>query len=145
MSKQPFVQLSELEVTKRVEVIKAYSSSSTAYIQLAVGALIVPITFGEKLDLPLTAMALGLREDFVLILTWVSFLTCIGAGLLYQYLVVKYMASKFWIEEHRRANHFVQHPEYAYGVMLLTFYFGAVLFVLKTYIMLRGYTPSPTN
>ena len=128
--------LPENEKALYAEIMKAYIDTAKGFTQLSAAALLLPIVFFRQLLA--FDPAKPLKADTILLLTWLCFLLAIGCGLLYQYLAVKYLSARFWRADWETAGWLVKNPGYAYGCMLLTFFLGASLFVLKAYLQLAG-------
>jgi hypothetical protein len=67
-----------------------------------------------------------------LIGSWVAFLIAVGSGAFYQYLAVKYLESISDNpgEEGILPKSLIRHPGTIYGIMMLAFYAGAILFTI---------------
>lgn len=119
----------EIMSFKQDEVImKLFIENAKTYIQLSTGALVLSITFIEKV---LGEIA-PIERDFLLIASWAAFLFAVGSGAFYQYLAVKYLDS---ISDDPGAKgifpkRLIQDPGKIYGMMILAFYAGAILFTI---------------
>ena len=108
------------------DTIALYISSSTTFINLSTGALILTVTFREKV----LGQEGPLEPGLIIISSWIMFLLAIGTGAFYQYLAVKKLESisgfesPSWVHKRLRNN-----PGYFYGAMLLSFFAGVILFV----------------
>ena len=69
------------------EIMLAYSDTAKTFTQLALGALVLSITFFEKV----IGEPEGMAFDKVLISAWSFWLVSVLAGALYQYLAVRYL------------------------------------------------------
>lgn len=129
-----FLGLSENEKAHYTEIMKAYIDTAKSFTQLSTAALLLPIAFFRQL----LALEPGepVRVDFLLVLTWLSFLVATGCGLLYQYLAVKYLSAQFWRGDWEQSSVLVKNPGYAYGGMMVTFFLGAIFFVLEANLRL---------
>ena len=110
--------------------MELYIDAAKSYIQLSTGALFLSVAFYRQIlgnEGPLPASPL-------LGLSWVCFLISIGAGALYQYLAVKYLEVRYAPDGafyEVRPRFLMDHPGVVYGLMLLAFYAGAVLFGIR--------------
>lgn len=129
-------KLAEIDKSHYAEIMKAFIDTAKTFTQLATAALLLPIVFFRQL-LGVDATK-PVRADSLLLLSWASFLLAIGFGLLYQYLAVKYLAAIFWEGDWKDSNWLVKNPGYAFGCMLITFFLGALFFVVKAYVQLRA-------
>jgi hypothetical protein len=141
------------EFRTRVDLMKAFCDTAKAYIQIGSAALVLPILFTQVL-LGREVAEKGLRDTGMprsLILSWIFFLLAIGFGLAYQWLAIRLM----WDELHREqvTDHNVAQPGFRitwwvpqlrwlnrsllYGLMIMSFYLGAVLFVVFAVHALR--------
>ena len=113
-----------------IKKFEMYIDNVKSYIQISVGALILPITFIRELtgndDSPI-------HVDVFIKLSWASFLLAIAFGLLYQWLAVRKL--QFLVED-VPANWLMQRPGYAYGVMQFAFFAGSIFFVLSAFYRL---------
>ncbi len=127
-SLQAWVELAE-------RVLPLYIESARHYAQLSVGALAVSIAFQEKV----LGQQGRIRASMMLFGAWICLLLSIGAGAWYQYVAIKEIA---WIVEGvtRGMSPYdvpLQFPltigwlwpGYTYGMMVVTFFLGAVLLV----------------
>jgi hypothetical protein len=68
----------------------AYSDTAKTYTQLSLGALVLSVTFFDKV--------LGQHDripvDLVLLLAWVCWLVAVLAGAFYQYLAVRFLEAR---------------------------------------------------
>ena len=109
-----------------------YSNNAKTYIQLSGAALALTLTFADKiLRLPATEnVATGW-----MIVVWMCFLLTIIAGAFYQFLATKLLDAYLdW--GHDQTWDWLQ-PGYVYGVMLSSFYAGAVIFTVYAIARIR--------
>jgi hypothetical protein len=106
-------------------IMKLFIDNTKTYIQLSTGALLLSITFLEKVLGGLATMT----SDIFLIGSWAAFLIAIGSGAYYQYLAVKYLES---ISGNPGSESILpkklRDPGTIFGIMMVAFYAGAVLF-----------------
>jgi hypothetical protein len=95
-----------------------YIDNAKIYIQISVGALILPITFIRQLT---GNDHSPIQLDFFMKWSWASFLVSIASGLLYQWLAVRKVE---FLIENTKSNWFIQRPGYVCGVMLISFFGG---------------------
>ena len=118
------------EFERECKVMELYTENAKTYVQLSVGALVLSITFlHEVLGIPKEQRV---QTDWWLILSWVSLLVTVITGAFYQYLAVKFLEWKSGLPRTHR-NWFsglIHHPWSVYGAMLISFYLGAILFLV---------------
>jgi hypothetical protein len=124
----------ERQVTfdRQEKVMSMYSDNAKTYIQLSGAALVLTLTFADKiLHIPATA---NIANRWT-ITVWCCFLITIVAGAFYQFLAVKlldglldwdYDKTWDWLE-----------PGYVYGIMLTAFYAGTIIFTVYAIVSLR--------
>jgi hypothetical protein len=117
---------------RQKSVMQMYSDNAKTYIQLSGAALGLTLTFSDKiLHLPSTAnIATGW-----MIAVWLCFLLTIIAGAFYQYLAVKYL-EKFLDWEYDKTWDWLD-PGNVYGLMLLTFYGGTIVFTIYAIVRIK--------
>ncbi len=116
-------------------IMPLYIDSAQMYLQLSIGALALTIIFKEKI----LGEEDGIKVEWSLIVSWFLFLLTIGASALYQYLAVKFLDSVS--EAPGRIQYFeslVRSPGKIYGIMLVSFFSAAVLFVLNALKQIIG-------
>jgi hypothetical protein len=105
-------------------VMGLFIDNAKTYMQLSTGLLAFSVTFSEK--------ALGDLRWFT-VSSWVLLLIAVGSGAVYQYLAVHFVQSKSTLikrsHEGIMPKWLVQHPWPLYGVMLFSFFIGAILFI----------------
>src|SRR5882724_6486776 len=113
-----------------LNILNWYYDSAKSLTQLAAAALVLPITFREKLGLGGPPRGWPLA---ILIGSWASLLVAAGCGALYQYLAIK----NFEVTKRGKdVVHFewlrplADEPGVVYGVMLVAFAFGVLFFFL---------------
>ncbi len=123
------------------KIMAAYTDTAKTYTQLSLGALVLSVTFFEKV--------LGetgrLRVDVPLLAAWIFWLAAVLAGALYQYLAVRFLEARGeeWglLERsgHRQAfQNLARHPWKVYVVLLAGFYLGSVCFAVVGALRLLG-------
>ena len=105
------------------KVMKMFSDNARTYIQLSGAALALTLTFAhEILHVPKEQNIV----DAWMVLMWVCFLLAILAGAFYQYLAVKFLEGCLdWA--HSNVWSWVEAGN-VYGIMLLAFYGGTIIF-----------------
>ena len=122
------------------KIMAAYSDTAKTYTQLSLGALVLSVTFFDKV--------LGQHDripvDLVLLLAWVCWLVAVLAGAFYQYLAVRFLEArgKDWglLQRSGHAQAFenlARHPWKVYTVLIVGFYLGAVFFGLVGILKLK--------
>jgi hypothetical protein len=114
-------------------IMAAYSDTAKTYSQLSVGALVLSVTFFEKVvKVPGT-----LPVDCFLIAAWVAWLVTALAGSFYQYLAVRFLEARGedWGIMTRTGHPQVfrwlaQNPWFVYGTMLVSFMAGSASFAV---------------
>jgi hypothetical protein len=115
---------------RQEKVMKMFSDNAKTYIQLSGAALGLTLTFAEKvLHLP---DAKGIVNPWTISM-WLCFLMAIIAGAFYQYLATKFVETFLDWETFRGWSWLP--PGIIYGVMLLAFYAGTIIFTI--YAMFR--------
>jgi hypothetical protein len=132
--------LAEPEFRYLTTIMQMYVDNGKAYVQVATGALLLPITFLRNI--------LGLGEHDALTwipapiwISWISLLLSIGAGLLYQVKAVGYLERAMEDEEEdpdsgdlsavqRWKNMIETQPGIIFDLMAVTFYLGIFFFVI---------------
>jgi hypothetical protein len=111
-------------------IMKMFIDNAKTFIQLSTGALILPITFIEKVIKP--QGSLGITDDIFLILSWLAFLISIGFGAFYQYLAVKYLEfNSISGGAEIKFPKWLTDREKIYLIMIMSFYLGAILFIVS--------------
>ena len=131
------LRMSEPKFRYLTTVMSMYVDSGKAYVQVATGALLLPIIFLRNL--------LGLKEQAPLgwipgpmWISWILLLLSIGAGLLYQVKAVQYLevAMEGGVENAptsvsaRWKQKIVAPPGLIFDLMVVTFYLGTMFFVV---------------
>lgn len=123
------------------KVMAAYSETAKTYTQLSLGALVLSVTFYEKVlghNGPIPA-------DPFLVLAWLSWLAAAVAGAFYQYFAVRFLEARgeAWGLLQRGGHpqllgRLAQHPWMVYGFLLATFSLGALFFLIVGVARLLG-------
>ena len=131
------LRMSEPKFRYLTTVMSMYVDSGKAYVQVATGALLLPIIFLRNL--------LGLKEQAPLgwiprpmWISWILLLLSIGAGLLYQVKAVRYLevAMEGGVENAptsvsaRWKQKIVAPLGLIFDLMVVTFYLGTMFFVV---------------
>jgi len=72
------------------KIMAAYSDTAKTYTQLSLGALVLSITFFEKV----LGQSGRIPVDLFLLLAWVCWLASVLAGAFYQYLAVRFLEAR---------------------------------------------------
>jgi len=102
-----------------------YSETAKSITQLSPGALLLSITFLEKV--------MGQRQrmpvDWALVLSWLSYLIAIGSGAAYQWLAVKSVTHYAGLPDSPGfiPMKLIEGPGLVFGIMLVAFYAGALM------------------
>jgi len=134
--KSTFNALTDDDKKLFLETMKSYSDTAKSFTQLAVAALVLPIVFARQIFAVKTDERVPV--DWFLLLIWSPFLLATGLGLLYQYLAVKFLSANFWKEDWDKSFWLVRDPGYVFGAIMIAFFFGAILFVVRAYLRLLG-------
>jgi hypothetical protein len=122
------------------KIMAAYSDTAKTYTQLSLGALVLSVTFFEKV----LGHSGRIPVDVFLLLAWVCWLVGVLAGAFYQYLAVRFLEARG--EDWgllRRGGHpqafenLARHPWKVYAVLIVGFYLGAVFFGVVGILKLR--------
>jgi hypothetical protein len=119
------------------KVMSLFIDNAKTYTQLSIGALVLSITFvREVLALPKDT---PVQLDWQLVTCWTCFLSAVICGSFYQYLAAKFIEKKAGVPRTHRImwDWIVDHPWLAYGLMLISFYGGAVFFTAGAIHRLR--------
>lgn len=122
------------------KIMAAYSDTAKTYSQLSLGALVLSVTFIEKvLNMPVAKAATPW-----LFAAWCCWLLSTISGAFYQYLAVRFLEARGedW-KVLERGGHvqlfewLARHPWPAYALMLTAFGAGSLLFVIfGTFVLL---------
>jgi hypothetical protein len=113
------------------KIMAAYSDTAKTYTQLSLGALVLSVTFFEKV----LGHSGRIPTDSFLLLAWLCWLVAVLAGAFYQYLAVRFLekrGEKWGLLD--RGGHpqafksLAEHPWKVYTVLIIGFYLGAVFF-----------------
>lgn len=114
------------------KTMSAYSETAKTYGQLSLGALVLSVTFIEKV----AASSVNKEASLWLYAAWCLWLLSVLAGAAYQYLAVRFVEARGekWgllsRSDHPQAfEHLANHPWPVYGCMLLAFASGSICFV----------------
>ena len=114
------------------KTIVAYSETAKTYGQLSLGALVLSVTFIEKV----TGSSVNKEVSFWLYTAWCFWLLSALAGAAYQYLAVRFVEARGeeWgllsrSGHYQAFKHLANHPWPVYGCMLLAFAVGSACFV----------------
>jgi hypothetical protein len=114
------------------KTMTAYSETAKTYGQLSLGALVLSVTFVEKV----AASTMNKETSPWLYAAWCLWLISALAGAAYQYLAVRFVEARGeeWGLLSRSGHcqafrYLANHPWLVYGCMLFAFAFGSVCFV----------------
>lgn len=114
------------------KTLAAYSESAKTYGQLSLGALVLSVTFIEKV----AGSSVTKEASFWLYAAWCFWLVSALAGAAYQYLAVRFVEARGaqWgllsrSGHYQVVSHLANHPWPVYGCMLLAFGLGSACFV----------------
>ncbi len=119
-----------------LELIKAYIDSAKSFVQLSSAGLLVPVALKSNVfGIFQKGEQYSTFELTFACLSWLFFLVAIGAGVLYQYVAIKFVEyrnekKKTYVPRLLESLVKGRGPGVAYGVMLGSFYGGAVILVL---------------
>ncbi len=111
-------------------IIQMYVDSGKAYVQVATGALVLPIVFLRNL------LGLGEHDPLGWIpapiwISWCLLLLSIGAGLGYQVRAVGYLEEAMEGDDEPDAGKVLpRDPGFLFDIMAATFYLGMMFFVI---------------
>lgn len=110
-------------------VLPLYIDCAKAFSQMAIGALSLTIVFREKV----LGTSGPMKVSWLLIASWICFLISIGAGLCYQWLAIRLISLKDGYETpYFPLKYGVVWPGNIFGLMLVSFFFGACLLVITS-------------
>ena len=114
-------------------IMTAYSDTAKTYSQLSLGALVLSVTFFEKIANTGGKIAV----ETPLLIAWSGWLVCTVAGAFYQYLAARFLEGRghSWgaivRSGHPQAfSSLAEHPWPVYGVMLVAFAVGSLAFAI---------------
>jgi hypothetical protein len=122
--------------TMEEKIMPLFIDNAKTYTQISSAALALTITFVRDV--------LGVKDDEPIILdrwliaAWVLLLVAVGSGVYYQYLGVKFLEWKSGLERSHSSwpVKLIQHPWPIYGLMLISFYVGMILFAVSAIVRL---------
>lgn len=117
---------------RQAKVMKMFNDNAKTYIQLSGAALGLSLTFAQKV------LHLPDPKDIVnpwTITMWLCFLLAIIAGAFYQYLATKFVETFLDWETFEGWSWLP--PGVVYGVMLLSFYAGTIIFTIYAIVRLN--------
>ncbi len=115
------------------KVMAAYSDTAKTYSQLSLGALVLSITFLEKV----ARVEVSEAVNVLLLIAWCGWLLSALSGAFYQYLAVRFVETRGedWGVLARSGHtqwflYLAHHPWPAYALMLAAFAVGSVAFAV---------------
>jgi hypothetical protein len=116
---------------RQAKVMKMFSDNAKIYIQLSGAALGLTLTFAQKvLHLP---DGKGIVNPWTIAM-WLCFLLAIITGAFYQYLATKFVET--FLDWATFQGWSWLPPGIVYGVMLLAFYAGTIIFTIYAIVRL---------
>jgi hypothetical protein len=115
---------------RECKVLDRFTDNAKSYIQISSGALLLSVTFlHEIVGIPKEK---PVNPGPLLTAAWICFLVTILAGTTCQYFGAKFLEWKSGVPRHHRSipASIIQHPWPMYGLMLVGFYLGAILFTI---------------
>ena len=115
---------------RECKVLDRFTDNAKSYIQISSGALLLSVTFlHEIVGIPREQ---PVKPGALLISAWICFLVAILAGTTSQYFGAKFLEWKSGVPRRHRSipTWIIQHPWPMYGLMLVGFYSGAILFTV---------------
>jgi len=113
------------------KLMAGYMDTAKTFTQLSIGALVLSITFLEKI--------LGFKDKipihYLLLIAWLFWLLAALSGAFYQYRAVKWL-EKLGIESNliKKQNHVGDllkvYPYQVYGAFLVFFFLGTIFFAI---------------
>jgi hypothetical protein len=117
---------------RQEKVMSMFSDNAKTYIQLSGAALVLTLTFADKiLHVPANV---NIANRWT-ITVWCCFLVAIVAGAFYQFLAAKFL-DRLLDWEYDQTWDWLE-PGYVYGLMLAAFYGGAIIFTIYAIVSLR--------
>ena len=115
------------------KMMSSYVDTAKTYSQLSLGALVLSVTFIEKV----VGAKLAERVTFWLMVAWLSWLVSALAGAFYQYLAARFLEARGedWGVLVRGGHPqwfqwLARHPWAAYALMLVAFAVGSISFAI---------------
>jgi hypothetical protein len=114
------------------KIMSMFSDNAKTYVQLSGAALALTLTFAHEI------LHIPKEQDIAdgwMIAMWICFLIAILAGAFYQYLAVKFLERSIDSQSYNIWNWI--EPGRVYGVMLVAFYGGTIIFTIYAMLRLR--------
>ena len=113
------------------KIMAGYMDTAKTFTQLSVGALVLSITFLEKI----LGLSGKISVPFLLLLAWVFWLLAALSGAFYQYRAIKWLEelgieSKIINRENHAGDPFSIYPYKVYGSLLVCFFLGTLFFAI---------------
>lgn len=121
----------QLLMQEEHKLMDGYIDTAKTFTQLCLGALVLSITFIEKV----LGMSGKLSIDILLLIAWLFWLLGALSGAFYQYRAVKWLeglAKKYNLvkEEDHAGDILKVFPYKVYGFLLISFYCGTTVFAV---------------
>jgi hypothetical protein len=112
------------------KVLDRFIDNAKSYIQISSGGLLLSVTFLH--EIVGTQKEKPVHPGPWLTAAWICWLVTILAGTTCQYFGAKFLEWKAGVPRHHRSipRWIIQHPWPMYGLMLVGFYLGAILFTV---------------
>lgn len=123
-----------MEKDDYVQMMKAYAEVSKTYVQLAVGSLVLPLTFIKDLLNVKQGSPLQPLINNYLLWGWGMLLVCIATGMLYQVIAARRIA-----EFTGGAPFTKTYPRFFFNISVICFFIGLLLFAIGVAL-----APAPT-
>lgn len=128
--------MTEEEKTKTMmeeehKIMAGYMDTAKTFTQLSIGALVLSITFLEKI----LGMSGKISVSFLLLFAWLFWLLAALSGAFYQYRAIKWLEG-LGIESNiiKKENHVGDplkiYPYQVYGFLLVCFFLGTIFFAV---------------
>jgi len=113
------------------KIMAGYMDTAKTFTQLSIGALVLSITFLEKI-LGLTGK---ISVSYLLLFAWLFWLLAALSGAFYQYRAIKWLeglgiTSNIIKRQHHVGDLIKIYPYQVYGFLLVCFFLGTIFFAL---------------
>jgi len=113
------------------KIMAGYMDTAKTFTQLSIGALVLSITFLEKI-LGLTGK---ISVSYLLLFAWLFWLLAALSGAFYQYRAIKWLeglgiTSNIIKRQHHVGDPIKIYPYQVYGFLLVCFFLGTIFFAL---------------
>lgn len=113
------------------KIMAGYMDTAKTFTQLSIGALVLSITFLEKI----LGLSGKISVPYLLLFAWGFWLLAALSGAFYQYRAIKWLEGLGIelniIKKHRHVgDHLKIYPYQVYGFLLVCFFLGTICFVI---------------